>query len=817
MKKTFLILLLLFFSGYSRAEMTGEELPSGKITGLTLDAKGNTLIYTNVVLLNAKDSTMVKGAIADDKGNFTFNEVTQGEYILCATQIGYKKTYSKSFVIKPTQQHREVFNLSEDSQVLKEVTVTAQKPFIEQQLDKMVVNINNSITNAGNNALEVLEKIPGVTVDNDNRLNIQGKSGVLIMIDGRPSQLSKNDLGNYLRGFNSADIEKIEVITNPSSKYDAAGNAGIINIILKKNVNHGINGTAGSFFRQGIYSRYGTNANMNLKQKKYGIYAGHVYSNRNAYSQYDIVRRINQQGSILSLNQNYETESPYRSNSGRVIFDYYPTSKTTLSLTGFFISTVGNVIGQNTTTSQTSLKEAFVSKNITASNIGEKINNYSVNAYFKKTFTKPEQELTAQYDRNIFNQTASQLFNSDFFDANNIIIKKDFVLATLPADVLINSAKVDFISPIGKKGNLETGLKWSNVSTDNLMQFYKDPQKTQIDNDRLNDFEYKETVNAAYISFKQVFAQKWTLQTGLRLEQTLGNGHQAMPRDSVFKRSYLNLFPTLYLQRTLSEKATVKLTYNRRIDRPSYQDLNPFRYFVDAFTYKEGNPFLRPQFTNKVELSHVYRSALTNTLSYSVTNDIITPTIRQNDAQLITYQSTENLATQKVFAFTSILPIPLKKFGVSINYINISHKAFESSFLNNIFTLKRTTFTFNSMNNITLPKNWGAELTGFYQSRSFFGILNLEPIWAVSAGVQKSFLDKKATIKLNIADVFWSRISRLNLKYENLDTEVTNRTDSRNVTLSFNYSFGRKTITNLNNRRSGVEDEKKRVKLGEEK
>lgn len=196
------------------------------------------------------------------------------------------------------------------------------------------------------------------------------------------------------------------------------------------------------------------------------------------------------------------------------------------------------------------------------------------------------------------------------------------------------------------------------------MQFYKDPQKTQIDNDRLNDFEYKETVNAAYISFKQVFAQKWTLQTGLRLEQTLGNGHQAMPRDSVFKRSYLNLFPTLYLQRTLSEKATVKLTYNRRIDRPSYQDLNPFRYFVDAFTYKEGNPFLRPQFTNKVELSHVYRSALTNTLSYSVTNDIITPTIRQNDAQLITYQSTENLATQKVFAFTSILPIPLKNLGL---------------------------------------------------------------------------------------------------------------------------------------------------------
>jgi iron complex outermembrane recepter protein len=820
MKKILLYILTTLSFFESRAIISEDDnTKTSKITGQTLDNTGSPLLYANVALLKAKDSTLVKGTLTDEKGNFSFGNITHGEYLLCATQMGYQKTYSQPFTVNESTTQQQIIKLAEESQLLKEITVVGQKPFIEQQLDKMVININNSISAAGNNALEVLEKVPGVMIDHENRINIQGRAGVLVMVDGRPSHLSKNDLGNFLKSFSASEIDKIELITNPSAKYDAAGNAGIINIILKKNVKHGLNGTLSGFYRQGVYGRSGLNGNLNWRQKKYGVYAGYAFSDRNALSEFSIDRNFNQtsaQGQFLR--QFLSTQSPYSSHSGRVVFDLYLSPKSTIGITGFTLLTQGSVLGNNTTTNTQQSSGIQTGRSLTESAINEQIDNYSLNLYWKQTFTKKDQELTLQYDRNAYTQSSQQQFGTQYFDAQNKPSNVDGLAADLPASAHIQSLRLDYTMPLGEeKTSLETGLKWSDVNTTNNMVFFTDESKTQIDSRRTNNFEYKERIAAAYVSIKKSFGKKWTIQTGLRLEQTNGQGHQLLPKDSVFKRTYLNLFPTVYIQRKISEKSLFKLTYTRRIDRPSYQDLNPFRYYVDPYTFKEGNPFLRPQFSNNFEFSHVYEGAMTHTLSYNETNDVISPVIKQDNTSLTTFQTNENLARQRTYGFTSILPIPVKKWWMSINYVNIAHRQFDSQFLGSPFSLSQTTFLINSTNNITLPKEWSAEVSAFYQSKSFFGLLTLEPIWAASLGIQKTLWDKKASIKLNVSDLFWTRIVNMSLEHANVDTRVSNRTDSRTISLSLSYKLGSRSVQAISSRRSGSDEEKKRIKIGEEK
>jgi iron complex outermembrane recepter protein len=821
MKNIFILLIISFLVGiFSSSKAQSLKPVVASIEGIVSGHNGKAVEFATVILLKTADSSLIKGASADVNGKFKFDNIAAGNYVIAATSMGFKKGYSNSIDLIPEQVEGSVvtqIQLNEDATVLSEIVVQAQKPIIEQQIDRLVVNVESSILSTGNSALEVLEKAPGVMVDKDGNIKLRGKEGTLIMIDGKPTYLSSADLANMLRNMTSNQIEKLEIITNPSAKFDAAGNAGIINIKLKQNKAWGTVGSVGLSYRQGIYARENATVNLSHRQGKYSLYGAYAFSNRNNINEYEIVRNFRQANTIPSvINQTSSVESPYSSHSARLSFDYAFNNKTSVGIMGFTMLAGGENIGINNTNSQSLSTGLSLGRTLTNNTNTEQFKNYSFNLNIRHKFDSLGRELAIDFDHIYYNKNNAQVFLTDFFDNKNLLVKNPSSNLTgdLPSILTIKSVKIDYVQPLFRLLKLELGAKSSFVETDNNMRFFRmEDSKKILDDGRSNHFTYQENINAAYANLVFKLTKKLSFQTGLRVEQTIGEGKQLYPNDTVFPRNYLNFFPSVFFRHILSKKSTIILSYSRRIDRPSYQELNPFRSFLDPYTYQQGNPYLQPQFTNSLELTHAYEGSLTTSLNYSTTDQVITQVIKQSDNEQTTFQTVDNLAKQRIIGFSTILPVPISNRINMMNYVSFTHKQFSGEFLGQQLDQSRLVFLFNNTTTFSFSKGWSAEIGGFYQSKSFYGILDLLPIYAFNAGFQKQMMDKRATIKFSISDLFRTNINRLNLVYANLDTQVRNWSDTRIATISFNYKFGKTTVSSTVRKTTGAEDEKNRVKL----
>ena len=822
MKNKFILLFIYFSIGCAFSSMAQSLKPvvasiEGTVSNIV---NGKVVEFATVILLKTADSSLVKGTSADVAGKFKFENIPAGHYVISANSMGFKKGYSNSIELIPEQIEVSLITqiqLNEDITALSEIVVQAQKPIIEQQIDRLIVNVESSILSTGNSALEVLEKAPGVMVDREGNIKLRGKSGTLIMIDGRPTYLSSADLANMLRNMTSDQIEKLEIITNPSSKFDAAGNAGIINIKLKQNKAWGTVGSVGVSYRQGIYARQIANINLSHRQGKYSMYGAYAFSNRNNINEYEITRNFKQVNTIPSvINQTSSVVSPYSSHSARLGVDYFFNNKTSVGVMGFALLAGGENLGINNTNSQ-SLSTGFsLGRTFTNTNSTERFNNYAINLNIRHKFDSLGRELAIDLDQIFYNKINNQEFITDFFDKNNLKIENpnSNLIGDLPSTLSIKSIKIDYVQPLFRLLKLEVGGKSSFVETNNNMRFFRvEDAKKVLDDGRSNHFTYQENINAAYANLVLKLTKKLSLQTGLRMEQTIGEGRQLYPNDTIFPRNYLNFFPSIFFKHILSKKSTIILSYSRRIDRPSYQELNPFKSFLDPYTYQQGNPYLQPQFTNSLELTHAYEGSLTTSLNYSNTNQVITQVIKQSDSEQITFQTVDNLAKQRIIGFSTILPLPISNRINLMNYVSLTHKQFSGEFLGQQLDQNRFVFLFNNTTTFSFSKGWSAEIGGFYQSKSFYGILDLLPIYAFNAGFQKQMFDKRASLKVSIADLFRTNINRLNLVYANLDTQVRNWSDTRIATISFNYKFGKTTVASTARKITGAEDEKNRVKL----
>ncbi|MEQ1676928.1 MAG: TonB-dependent receptor, partial [Chitinophagaceae bacterium] len=603
--RKFLILLTIALTTLSFVSQA--QLKTGKINGTVIDGNTKTIESATITLVRAKDSSVAKMSVADKSGNYSFEGVTEGTYFVSISAVGHEKGFSPSFSITTDNPvvSLKTIELIPAAKTVAGVTVTARKPLVEQKIDRMVVNVEASATNVGATAMEVLEKSPGISVDKDGNISLKGKQGVQVYIDGRPSYLAGTDLANYLRSMNAAQLEQIEIMTNPPAKYDAAGNAGIINIKTKKTKQFGYSGSISSTYSQGIYPKFSESANFNYRKNKVNLFANVGYNNRKNIQELDIQRKFLEPVTKelkSHFNQDGELREGGESINGKLGLDFFATKKTTIGavVNGFYNP------GYFNSRSDVRIADPFmvpVGTTISNTTNDKKWKHLGANLNFRHVFDSTGRELTMDADFLNYKSTNVQdLINQYFKPDGSPSDKSDTLLGSLPQHIRIYSAKADFVRPLKGNAKFEAGIKTSFVKTDNNAVYNNlFDARPVLDSGRSNHFIYDENVNAAYVNFSKPLSKKVTMQLGLRLENTNATGHSTgytynstlnkfVAFDSKFKKNYTQLFPTMYLQYQANEKNSFVLNYGRRIERPDYEDLNPFITFLDKYTFEQGNP-----------------------------------------------------------------------------------------------------------------------------------------------------------------------------------------------------------------------------------
>ncbi|MGN6292378.1 MAG: TonB-dependent receptor domain-containing protein [Chitinophagaceae bacterium] len=788
---------------------------NGKISGQVLGVDNKGMESVTAVLMRSTDSSIIKTALTDAGGYFVFEGLSKNTYRLQLTTTGYK-TYSSDVQLDGQNINLPPIQLKKQEKTLGGVTVTARKPFVEKKIDRTVVNVDALISNAGTTALEVLEKSPGVLVDQNGVITLKGKQGVVVFIDDKPTYLSAADLQNYLRSLPSSALEQIELMPNPPAKYDAAGTGGVINIRTKKSKLRGFNGNLSLSYNQGSYARSNNSLNMNWRQSKFNFFANLSYNRQNSFNDLDINRRYkNDDGSTKSyFMQNSFIRRMANSFTGKLGMDYYLDSKTTwgVVLTGqsskphFTNNNVSNLL--NAAGQRDSMIRALSDEKLKFENLG-------VNLNYRRQIDKSGHDLTFDLDYINYKTNNDQLFDNASYDANDNLKIQDYLSGKLPTKIDIYSAKTDYTKPLNGGYRFSAGLKASYTKTDNLAEYYYTVNNsTSPDYDKSNHFIYKENINAAYVNLSKDF-ERLSVQLGLRFENTISKGNQlgnAVKPDSSFSRNYNNLFPTVYFTYKLDSAANhqLGLNYGRRINRPVYRDLNPFISPLDKFTFYVGNPFLKPAFTDNVELSYTYKQRITATLSYGRTRDDMGETIEIQDGTY--YSRPGNLSTVEIKSFSIDGSQELAKWLTINLYGEMTNIHSRSNFYTGLLDTKGTFWLVSPNAQFKFNKGWSAELSGFYRTDITTGQFISGGYGRVSAGVQKK-LSPAATLKLNVNDIFYTQINKGIINNLALtDANYHNKFDTRNFVLAFTWRFGKTIADQRKHSATGAEAEQNRVR-----
>ena len=507
-----------------------------------------------------------------------FEKIAFGSYLLKASMINYAVQYSSPLELSASVSDVTVPTLSLQPQAtqLAGVTVTGKKPFIQKLNDRLIVNVENSIVNAGSSAMDVLERSPGVSVDQNGIFGLRGRQGVIIMIDGKPSPITGADLANYLRGLPSSAIERIEIITNPSAKYDAAGNSGIIDIRMKKDQRFGVNGTFTASYGQGVYPKANAGTTFNYRNKKVNIFGNYNYAYRKGLNHLFLDRNFYENGNFLGrdLKDNY-ARFPFNSHTARAGADFFPSKKTII---GFVVNGNFNHIRRTTDNVARVIDAAEqpVSSFETRAGNNDHFKNVFTNINFKHSFDSTGKELTADVDYGVFKSNSLSYNGTKYYKNDGTQLQNDYMLnGDQDGKLTLKTAKVDYVNPLKNKAKLEAGGKISFVSSDNDAKFFDVSSGTPVnDVNKTNHFFYKENNNAAYINFSKAY-KKFDWQVGLRGEQTNIETHQ-LNGNIKFDSSYFQLFPSAFFNYHIKEDQTVGVSVSRRIDRPGYSQLNPF-------------------------------------------------------------------------------------------------------------------------------------------------------------------------------------------------------------------------------------------------
>lgn len=781
----------------------------GTISGTVTDDTDKPLEFVNVILQLSSDSSMVKAAITDGKGAFAFESIPSGQYLVLFRQVGLPDRLSNVFDYKEGQSYEiPPVKMGGAGQDLKAIEVVYVKPLVEIKADKTIFNVEGTTNATGLNGLELLRKAPGVTVDNNENIMVKGKGGIVIYIDGKLSPLDGDGLKDMLKNMQSTNIESIEIITNPSAKFDAAGNAGIINIKLKKNKNFGTNGTVSMGVGTQRYTKYNTNLTVNHRNERWNLYG--MYGNNwgKYWSYMDFERRQNG----IFFDQFSDNSSDGLKHNFKAGADYFLNKKNTIGVmvTGNMGENIWNGNTRTEITDDTHLNDRVLDAR--SINVGRRDNvNANLNYHYSDTTGK---DLVVDLDYGIFDHYNNSYQPNRYLNlAENALLYENNFRNNNATLINLSTLKADYEQPIGK-GKLGAGFKLSLVQTANDLDFYNVINNVNfIDSSRTNEFDYYENINAGYINYNRQI-NKFSLQLGLRAEHTVSKGELVVTTSQDYEkidRNYINLFPSAALTFAANDKNSLNLTYSRRIDRPSYQDLNPFEYRLDELSYMKGNVNLRPQMTHSIELGHTYMYMVTTSLTYSRTTDFFTEITDTTEFQR-SFISPRNLGYQEYFGLNVGSPIPIAKWWNGYLNANLTQLHNRANFSpERVIDLRVTSYSFYLQNTFTLTKTLGFEVSGWYSGPSVWGgTFKNDPLWSLDLGMKKTFMNDRATLRVSYGDIFWSSRWRGVSDFAGLYMDAKGGWESRQFRVNLSINLGN-TQVKKNDRKTGIDDLKKRV------
>lgn len=795
--KTLLFLLCCLFSFF--------YLDAQEIRGKILDEDNQALPYATLQLLK-NDSSLLKIETSKGDGTFYFPNLKAENYYLSISFVGYRSV-SRAVDLRVSNGNLKTIVLIKQSTELNEVEIVAEKHLIEIEPDKTVFNVSKNLSTTGDNGIELLRKAPGLQIDNNDNIVLEGKSGVNVYVNGKQRFLQGADLANYLKSLRAEEIEKVEIITQPSSKYDAAGNAGILNIVLRREKGLGTKGTLTNTFTYGDFARNNAAITLNHRAKKFATYGSFSHYEGKTSGFFNMYR---EQGTNV-FDGNLDSENEANNDRLNVGGDYYLSKNSTLSF-----SANANWNGNtNTTDSKTLISQTddfIVDSILMAPNINDaSVDNYTANLNYSYKDTNGR-SLGIDVDYvNFSSERDSYQPNIYTSPDEKVVLNQNINFQTTPIEIEVVSAKVDYEQKVGK-GILAIGTKVSEVSTFNVFDFFDEVNGSRSLNiNRSNTFDYEEVIAAAYLNYKTNY-KKWKFQGGLRTEQTYSKGDLKSStdvEDKVVKREYLNWFPSAGITLQRNKNNSTALIYSRRIQRPNYQNLNPFESQLNELSFRRGNPFLQPQFTHNLKLSNTYKYTLNTSFTFTYINDYFAE-VTEAEGDRISFINTRNVADQQVYNLSVSYPKKINEWWSVYGNVYGYFTKFTANHPDFI-PIDRLVYGGYAQSTFKLPNKYRLELSGWYSSPSIWrGTFLTKSIGALNLAVQKNW--KSLTAKLSFNDILYTIPWRANNRFGNLFLTGTGGSDSRNVSFFLSYSFGQNDVKTARKRKSASEDEQKRMK-----
>lgn len=798
--KIFLLIVSCFF-------FIDSAIAQHAIKGAVVNEANEPIQAASVYLITNTAKAILKTAVTNEKGEYTIIDYPKGKFQIEVTAVGYEKVQSETFDVLEQTLIIPTLTLVALNNQIEAVTVQGELPLIQNQHGKLVMNVENSSLAAGNNALEVLKRAPGVVVDKDDNITLMGQQGVNVTIDGRQTYMSSEQLATFLKSTDGAQIKSIELSTTRSAKDDAEGAAGVINITMKKNKLEGFNGT---FIASGGYGRHfrgNSSLNLNYKKNNTTIFGNYAYTNNKTIEELQIDRTI--QDDIVSTLFVQDAEFIELDKTHNYKFGLeQKTSDRNIFMVQF--SGINNFEDQkNPGTTYISVPNGPLDSLMISDAFNlEKFNRYSFNANNEFKIDTMGKKLTADVDYSFFNTDSDIDYTyRTYFPDMTYIYDPEFERSDLGVDIKIFAAKVDYMQPLWK-GNVESGLKFSSVNSKNSILFENKENNIWVNNlERSNLFDYTEEIAAAYFDYSTMI-KKWGIKAGLRGEYTFSDGLSITENKQV-KRDYLNLFPSAALSYNLSENHVFSISYARKVTRPNYRNLNPFEYYVDKRTYQKGNPYLNPQFTDGFAFNYSLLKMFNIALGHDITSDAIVESLGQDDVLKTTWITKENLGKQSTSYLNLTIPYRIGQFWSMFNNLTGIYMHFNGQVAGYEVDAGSLFFQGNSTQTFKVNKQLSFELAMRYNSKFIYNLYEIQPKFNTDLGMSYSFKDERSSLKLAVTDVFHSNHNNVFTNFEKFDSKIRQYGDAQAIRLTFNYKFG--NLKQASRRRDNSSEEKERA------
>lgn len=780
-----------------------QPIVAGKVLTADNKAQSNVSMY----LLSAKGNAIIKTTVTDEEGKFAFTLVPKGIYLVQASAIGFETGHSKALEVDVKSVQVDDILLNVLTNTISSLTVQASVPLVQQKDGKLILNVENSTLAAGNTALDIVQRAPGVSVDKDNNLQLMGQQGVKVTIDGRQTYMSGDQLASFLKSMDGGQIKSVEVSTTRSAKDDAEGAVGSINIVLKKNRMEGFNGSFLASAAQGKKTRGNSALNLNYKKDNTTLFANYSFSQNKRVSDLSVLRNIYSMEGDRVFDQVGELYDNTKAQNYKFGIEQKTSARNTMLLQ--FSGDNSRERELNNSVTHIGPQQAVTDSILnTYSSSNKPFNRYSLNFNNEFKMDSVGSKLVLDLDWSSIRNNANIDYNyKTMFPTGNLIYPTEIERTLMPVKIDIYVAKLDYERMLGK-GKLELGAKYSQVRSDNNLLFdHLVNDQWQAYEGRSNHFVYKEQISAGYADYSTSFG-KMSMKLGVRGEYTISDGNSLTLNNQV-KRDYFNLFPSASLGYTFNENNILSLNYARKVSRPNYSHLNPFEYFIDKFTSQRGNPYLNAQYTDGITLNYTLQKMFNISLGTDITNDAMVESLGQDEATGKAWVVRENLGKTLTSYINLNAPFRIGKVWSMNNNLTGIYMHFKGPMSGSQLDVGSFFFQGRSTHNFRFSKAFSSELSVNYNSPFMYNVYKIHTRWGTDIGVNYNFKDQRSALKLAGTDIFRTQKNNLSTDYANFNSSIYQYHDSQSIRLTYTYKFG--NLKQQVRRKSTDSDEKSRA------